>query len=143
VSAARTAAVSEAFIACVVAQPNVFIRKKVTSCSVTTDRISGSAGPVDASECRTSTPRRFAAATTAACSANRRRPRWPSSNGKWTIRAKSRHPSARSAAAPRRVVNTVSSSSGKPSASAGARPRRYVSVPPEPAGSRNSALRPT
>ena len=59
VSAARTAAVSEAFIACVVAQPNVCMRKNVTSCSVTTDRVSGSAGPVEASECSTSTPRRL------------------------------------------------------------------------------------
>jgi hypothetical protein len=142
-SALRAAPVMTNRIPAVVILPKVRMRKNVTSWTVTTEGSAGHTGPVDANEWSRSTRRRRAAALTAICSASSRRSRWPSSNGKWTMRAKSVQAASRSARAPWRVVKIVSSSSGCASMSAGTSPCRYVSTPPETPGARNSALRPT
>src|SRR4051812_23182681 len=115
----------------------------MTSSTVRTEGTLDRMGPVFASECRMSQPAACACRGIATCSLHTRAPRLRMSTRIGTRSTKLSQPSSRSDEIPAALVKTMIRTSGRWRASAGTRPRRYVSDPPEPCGSRYSALIPT
>ena len=103
----------------VVALEKVCTRRKVTSCSVITERAVVQAGAVLARLWTTSHWRFRAMAGSQTCSENNQWSRLPGSAGAVTIPTKSSQPSAPSAAAPLRLVTTSKRTSRNSAASAG------------------------